>query len=104
MAIPELIGTIWRAAMSAAPLRFWALIAAGPALTAGAASLVLIVWSDGWPVELRAKQLDFLGWSLILTIALIGIIVVTLAAVRAKMSGPGGTSFEVDGSYREQGQ
>lgn len=96
-----MISRLWNAALRAAPLRLWALMAAGPALSAAAVGLVFIVWRGDWPEALRGKQLDFLGWSLLLVIGLIGVIVVTLAAVKARVSGPGGSGFEIDGSRYE---
>lgn len=77
-------GRLWEAMLAAAPLRMWALFAAGPALTLGTGALVWIVKADTWPVELRERQLEFLGWAMLGSLVLVGIIVVTLAAVRVK--------------------
>lgn len=87
---------IWEAALKAASLRQWVLFAAGPALSAATAAMVMIVWRGQWPVELRGKQLDFLGYTLLGCLALVGVVVVTIAAVRVKGTGPGGTSIEID--------
>ena len=89
---------LWTALLKAAPLRLWALLSAGPALTAGAIGLVGIIWKGEWPLALAAKRLDFLGWSLLIVLFLIAVIVVALAAVRVKGAGPGGTRFEIDAS------
>jgi hypothetical protein len=89
-------GRIWKAMLAAAPLRLWALFAAGPALTAGTAALVMIVWRGGWPESLRGKQLDFLGWAMLGCLALVAVIVVTLAAVKVKGTVLG-TTLEIDG-------
>lgn len=87
---------IWNAALKAAPLRLWAMILAGPTITLGTAALATIIADDAWPLDLRGKQLDFLGWALLICLALIAIIIVSLAAVRVKGTGFGGTSFEID--------
>lgn len=91
-----MLGRLWNALLKAAPLRLWAMILAGPPLTVSATALVAIIWQGGWPEALRAKQLDFIGWALIGNIALLAIIIVTLAAVRVRGTGPGGTSIEID--------
>lgn len=90
------LGRLWNTLLKAAPLRLWALLSAGPVLTAGAVALVLIVKDPSWPLDLRGKQLDFLGWSLLIVLALIAVIIVTLAAVKVRAAGPGGTSLEID--------
>jgi len=79
-----------------APLRLWALIGGGPVLTAAAVALVMIVWQGDWPIELAARRLDYIGWSLLIVLSLIAVIIVTLAAVRVKASGPAGTGLEID--------
>lgn len=95
-------GRAWRGALRAAPLRVWAMIFAGPALTVAASGLTLIVWRGPWPAELAGKQLDFLGWTLLAVVALIGVIVAALAAVKVKGAGPGGLSLEIDGGDEPQ--
>lgn len=87
---------LWHALLRAAPLRLWAMIGAGPALTMGAGWLAWVIWRGGWPAEMAGKQLDFLGFALLGVLAIIAVIIVTLAAVRVKGSGPGGLSLEID--------
>lgn len=86
----------WSSLLKAAPLRLWALIASGPVLTAGTAAMVMIVSDPSWPVALRDRQLEYLGWTLLGCLALIGVVIVTLASARVRGTGPGGTSFEID--------
>jgi len=93
----NLIALVWRAALAAAPLRIWALFLGAVPLTAGAVSLVLIIWRGGWPAYLARVQLDILGWALMATYGLIGMIVVALAAIKVSGRGPGGLGFEIDG-------
>jgi hypothetical protein len=75
---------LWKTMLTAAPLRMWALFASGPALTLGTAALVLIVKDSSWPEALRGRQLDFLGYAMLGSLALVGVVVITLAAVRVK--------------------
>lgn len=87
----------WRALLAAAPVRLWAMIGAGPGLTAFAAALVWIVWRGPWPAGLAAQQLTILGWALWIVLAVIAVIIVALASARVKAAGPGGASLEIDG-------
>lgn len=78
-------------------LRLWALAGAGPALTATAVGLTLIVWRGGWNAALQGQQLSILGWALLANWLLLGVVVAALASVRMKGQGPGGVGFEIDG-------
>ena len=75
---------VWNAMLAAAPLRMWALFAAGPVLTLGTAALVLIVKDSSWPEALRERQLEFLGYAMLGSLTIVSIVVITLAAVRVK--------------------
>jgi hypothetical protein len=86
--------------LTAAPLRMWALFAAGPVLTLGTAALVLIVKDSQWPDRLRERQLDFLGWAMLGSLAIVAVIVITLAAVRVK-GRAGIAEFDVGGDRDE---
>lgn len=97
-----MIGRIWTGLTAAAPIRLWALLGAGPPLTAAAAALVWIVWRGGWPAALAAKQLEILGFALYGALTLIGVIVVSLASVKVRAQGVGGTSLEIDSDERER--
>lgn len=88
-----------RAMLRAAPVRLWALILAGPPLTLFAAAIVGIIWKGPWPNHLAGDQLTILGRALFIALALIGVIVIALAAVRVKATGVGGASLEVDGDH-----
>lgn len=92
----KIFARIWDEALKAAPLRLWAMMLAGPPLTLSAIGLTFIVWKGGWPLELASEQLRILGWALMANWLLIGVIIVTLAAVRLSGRGPGGVSFEVN--------
>ena len=88
---------VLNALLGAAPVRLWALIGAGPPLTAGAAALAWIIWRGDWPVALAARRLDILGFSLYGALGLIGVIVVSLASVKVRAQGVAGASLEIDG-------
>jgi hypothetical protein len=78
-------------------VRLLALLGAGPALTATAAALTLIVWKGGWDRALQGQELSLLGWALLANWLLLGVVVVALASVRLKGQAPGGAGFEIDG-------
>jgi hypothetical protein len=50
------------------------------------------------PRQFVGKQLDYLGWTLILTIVLLGIFATALAAAKVSVKGPAGTGFDADAS------
>lgn len=86
-----------RALLRSAPVRLWAMIFAGPALTAYSIWVVLIVWKGPWSPGMEAQRLEILGGALLCLYALLAIIMVSLASVRVKATGPGGLAFEADG-------
>lgn len=63
--------------------------------------LIELIRDPKWPLTLREKQLEFLGWALLAFILINAIIIVTLAAVRVKGSGPGGVSFQIDADDKD---
>jgi hypothetical protein len=96
---------LWSAMLKAAPVRFWALVAAGPVFTFGVAMLTLLTWLGDMtakPVELAEKRLDYIGISLIACVLMLGIIVVAVAAVKVRGTGPGGVSLEVAAADHEE--
>lgn len=84
------------AGMKDFPIRLLALIAAGPVMTGCTIAFALIVWKGGWPENLRPRQLDYIGMTLIGSLLIVGVIIVALAAVRFKGTGPAGTSIEIN--------
>ncbi len=96
-AIVEMLNRVWRGMMRVAPVRLWAMIFAGPALTAYSIGVVLIVWKGPWSRGMEAQRLEILGWSLLCLHGLLAIIMVSLASVSVKATGPGGFAFEADG-------
>jgi hypothetical protein len=53
--------------------RDWAAILYTPVLTVCAAGLVLVIWLGPWPDVTAAQRLNFLGWTLLGTLGLIGL-------------------------------
>ena len=76
--------TVWKALLLAAPIRLWALILAGPALSTMGAALTWIIWRGGWPESLRPAQLELLGWLALINSGLIAVIIVSLAMVKVE--------------------
>lgn len=95
------IGRLWTALLLAAPLRMWAMILAGPPMLGMAAWLVTIITDAGWPIELRDRQLDFIGWALLCFIGINAVIIVTLAAARVRATGPAGVVVEINSDNQE---
>jgi hypothetical protein len=87
---------IFDAMIKAAPVRMWALILAGPVITAIDCGLILIAWLGGWPPALAAEQLRIVGVLAFTHAGIVGTIVIALAAARASARGPGGLSFDVE--------
>lgn len=78
--------------------RDWAAILYTPVLTFGAAGLVLVIWLGPWPDATAAQRLNFLGWTLLGTLGLIGLGTFFLQrrTVDLKASLPGGGTIELD--------
>lgn len=53
--------------------RDWTAILYTPVLTVCAAGVVLIVWLGPWPEETASLRLNFLGWTLLGLLGLIGL-------------------------------
>lgn len=90
-----MLGNIWRAAIAAAPVRFWAMVGAAIALTALAAVLIWIVWAGGWHNQ-QPRQLDILGKALWLDLGMLGLIVLALTMQHLSAKGAWG-SVDVGG-------
>ncbi|WP_433947435.1 hypothetical protein [Brevundimonas diminuta] len=90
-----MVSRIWRAAFAVGNLRLWSIILGAFPLTVFA---VLLVWliRYGWPHDRAEQQLTILGGALFGALALIGVIVVTLATVKVRATTPAG-SLEIDG-------
>lgn len=83
--------------MTVAEARDWTAILFTPVLTACGAGVALIVWLGPWPEETARQRLDYLGWTLIGLLFLIGLGTMFLQrrTVNVKAETPAG-SFEVE--------
>lgn len=86
-----------RIVLHAAPVRLWAMILAGPPLTAYSIWIVMLIWRGPWSPGMEHDRLEILGRALFCLYALLAIIMVSLASVRVKATGPGGLAFEAEG-------
>lgn len=82
-----MISRVWRALLTAAPVRFWAMVGAAVALTFIAIWMVWIVWHGGWPLAQAPRQLDIIGKALWLVLGMILLIVLALTLQRLSASG-----------------
>lgn len=60
-----MISRVWRALLAAAPVKIWAQIGAGIALTLVFVGFGLVIWLGPWAPERQAQQLQWLGWGMI---------------------------------------
>lgn len=100
MKLPSLsptIAAIWRAALSAASLKTWAITLGAPALCAIVVWGITILETAVYAQEpVRLEVVGHIADILKILTLLIGVIVVALAAVSAKVTTAAG-SFEIDG-------
>lgn len=92
-----MIGRVWTAAFAQGNLRLWAIILGAPPLCLGAAWVIRILEklaTAGNVDAAIASYIAFMGYGII---ALVAIIIVSLATVTVRATVPGGASFEVDG-------
>lgn len=90
-------GKIWSGALAAAPVRLWALLAGAPIITGLDAWLIYMV-RNGWPPEAAHQQLNILGNMGYIHATLLGVIIITLAAIHVSARGFGGSGIDIDGS------
>lgn len=78
--------------------RDWAAILYTPVLTVCAAGLALIIWLGPWPDATASQRLNYLGWTLLGTLGLIGLGTFFLQrrTVNVKADLPGGGSLELE--------
>lgn len=88
--VPD-FSAVLRQLLLAAPIRLWALILAGPPLTAFDAWLVWIVWKGDWPAAMAETRLEIIGAALGGHVVLVAIVVVALASVKLEAATKLGT-------------
>lgn len=82
-----MIGRIWRALLAAAPVKIWAQIGAGIALTLVFVGFGLVIWLGPWLQDRQQQQLDLLGWGLICSAFLILVALVAITGLSVNVHG-----------------
>jgi len=81
------IGGIWRALLAAAPIKIWAQISAGIALTLVFVGFGLVIWLGPWAPERQAQQLQWLGWGMISAAFLILVALTAITGLSVNVRG-----------------
>lgn len=74
----NLIGNVWRALLSAAPVKVWAQIGAAMALTFVFVGYGAVIWRGPWAPAYQGQQINWLGYGMM---AAAGLVLVALAAI-----------------------
>ncbi|WP_374534409.1 hypothetical protein [Phenylobacterium sp.] len=82
-----MIGGIWRALLAAAPIKIWAQIGAGIALTLVFVGFGLVIWLGPWAPERQAQQLQWLGWGMISAAFLILVALTAITGLSVNVRG-----------------
>lgn len=82
--------------------QLWAVWAFGPVALVYSAALVGLVILFPWPEELRGKQLEYIGWALLMCMAFLGLSVFFMSEFIKKLSFQmGAVEFEVETSAKQ---
>ena len=73
-----MIARIWNALLAAAPVKIWAQIGAGMALTLVFAGYGAVIWLGPWAPAYQGQQINWLGYGMMAAAALV---LVALAAI-----------------------
>lgn len=73
-----MIGRLWTALIAAAPVKIWAQIGAGMALTLVFAGYGLVIWLGPWAAVHQSQQINWLGYGMMAAALLV---LVALAAI-----------------------
>jgi len=92
-----MIGSIWRAMLSAAPVKIWAQIGAAMAWTVVLVSFELAIWLGPWDTSRQAQQIDWLGYGVVIAgaLALVSLAAITGLNINFK-GGKDGVSGSID--------
>ena len=82
-----MIGGIWRAFLAAAPIKIWAQIGAGIALTLVFVGFGLVIWLGPWAPERQAQQLQWLGWGMVSAAFLILVALTAITGLSVNVRG-----------------
>lgn len=92
-----MIGRLWAALLNAAPVKIWAQIGAGVALTLVFVGYGLVIWLGPWAEEREAQQLELLGWGMICAAFLILVALVAITGLSVNVrGGRDGLSASID--------
>jgi hypothetical protein len=83
----NLIANTWRALLAAAPVKIWAQIGAGIALTFVFVGFGLVIWLGPWAPERQQQQLELLGWGLMAAACLILVALVAITGLSVNIRG-----------------
>lgn len=78
---------VLRALFAAAPVKIWAQIGAGVALTLVFVGFGLVIWLGPWLEDRQQQQLDLLGWGLICSAFLILVALVAITGLSVNVHG-----------------
>lgn len=73
-----MIGRIWTALLSAAPVKVWAQIGAAVVLTFVFVGYGAVIWKGPWALAYQGQQINWLGYGMM---AAAGLVLVALAAI-----------------------
>lgn len=82
-----MISRVWSALLAAAPVKIWAQIGAGIALTLVFVGFGLVIWLGPWAPERQAQQLQWLGWGMISAAFLILVALTAITGLSVNLRG-----------------
>lgn len=81
------VARVWHALIVAAPVKIWAQIGAGIALTLVFVGYGLVIWLGPWAPERQAQQLQWLGWGMISAAFLILVALTAITGLSVNVRG-----------------
>lgn len=89
----NLIASIWRAMLAAAPVKIWAQIGAAMAFTLVLVGFGLVIWLGPWVEARQAQQIDWLGYGMMATalLTLVALAAITGLNINFKVDKDGGS-------------
>ncbi|WP_374579280.1 hypothetical protein [Phenylobacterium sp.] len=81
------VARVWHALIDAAPIKIWAQIGAGVALTLVFVGFGLVIWLGPWAPERQAQQLQWLGWGMVSAAFLILVALTAITGLSVNVRG-----------------
>lgn len=81
------VARVWHTLIDAAPIKIWAQIGAGVALTLVFVGFGLVIWLGPWAPERQAQQLQWLGWGMISAAFLILVALTAITGLSVNVRG-----------------